>query len=157
MMVVYDLFFFEGYGAHRDLHLLTHSFPTRRSSDLLAVEQDIDAHHCWQAHLGVVWKHGHHLHADVTAHLPSRHEQQGCRSAVGDLDLVVVTPRHLDVATEGLSQALDEGGIVERGLDLGDRTSGGLGQSVSVRVDLGGRRILSKKSIYRTRSVEAHP
>src|SRR3546814_7416235 len=46
-------------------------------------------------------------------------EQQGCRAAVGDLDLVVVTHRHLDVATEGLAQALDEGGIVERGLDLG--------------------------------------
>src|SRR3546814_19789420 len=28
-------FFFEGYGHHRDLHLLTHSFPTLRSSDLL--------------------------------------------------------------------------------------------------------------------------
>src|SRR3546814_11056910 len=27
-------FFFYGYGAHRDLHVLTHSFPTRRSSDL---------------------------------------------------------------------------------------------------------------------------
>src|SRR5216110_3560675 len=27
-------FFFEGYAAHRDLHKLTHSFPTRRSSDL---------------------------------------------------------------------------------------------------------------------------
>src|SRR3546814_3657294 len=28
------LFFFEGDGDHRDLHVLTHSFPTRRSSDL---------------------------------------------------------------------------------------------------------------------------
>src|SRR3546814_10380079 len=28
------LFFFELYGVHRDLHVLTHSFPTRRSSDL---------------------------------------------------------------------------------------------------------------------------
>src|SRR3546814_15599854 len=26
------------YGDHRDLHVLTHSFPTRRSSDLLAVQ-----------------------------------------------------------------------------------------------------------------------
>src|SRR3546814_11894486 len=26
---------FECYGDHRDLHVLTHSFPTRRSSDLL--------------------------------------------------------------------------------------------------------------------------
>src|SRR3546814_15672436 len=31
----YDLiFFFEEYGDHRDLHVLTHPFPTRRSSDL---------------------------------------------------------------------------------------------------------------------------
>src|SRR3546814_17720338 len=28
------LFFFYRYGDHRDLHVLTHSFPTRRSSDL---------------------------------------------------------------------------------------------------------------------------
>src|SRR3546814_20626299 len=27
-------FFFSCYGDHRDLHVLTHSFPTRRSSDL---------------------------------------------------------------------------------------------------------------------------
>src|SRR3546814_18012872 len=29
-------FFFYCYGVHRDLHLLTPSFPTRRSSDLLS-------------------------------------------------------------------------------------------------------------------------
>src|SRR3546814_10060887 len=28
------MFFFEGSGEHRDRHVLTHSFPTRRSSDL---------------------------------------------------------------------------------------------------------------------------
>src|SRR3546814_2991044 len=28
------LFFFYSYGDHRDLHVLPHSFPTRRSSDL---------------------------------------------------------------------------------------------------------------------------
>src|SRR3546814_14790191 len=28
------MFFFYGSGAHRDLHVLEHSFPTRRSSDL---------------------------------------------------------------------------------------------------------------------------
>src|SRR3546814_9934164 len=33
-MCVLRVFFFEGYGDHRDLHVLTHSFPTRRSSDL---------------------------------------------------------------------------------------------------------------------------
>src|SRR3546814_12361898 len=30
-------FFFEWYGDHRDLHVLTHSFPTRRSSDLMTM------------------------------------------------------------------------------------------------------------------------
>src|SRR3546814_19220184 len=30
--------FFSGYGDHRDLHVLTHSFPTRRSSDLYPAE-----------------------------------------------------------------------------------------------------------------------
>src|SRR3546814_7344426 len=32
---MYACCFFELYGDHRDLHVLTHSFPTRRSSDLL--------------------------------------------------------------------------------------------------------------------------
>src|SRR3546814_1577516 len=48
------VFFFKGYGDHRDLHVLTHSFPTRRSSDLLAthreaVDEDdrVLAHTCW--------------------------------------------------------------------------------------------------------------
>src|SRR3546814_8419262 len=36
MLLVFCHFFFEGYGDHRDLHVLTHSFPTRRSSDLRA-------------------------------------------------------------------------------------------------------------------------
>src|SRR3546814_7941015 len=31
---MHSYFFFEGYGDHRYLHVLTHSFPTRRSSDL---------------------------------------------------------------------------------------------------------------------------
>src|SRR3546814_6838810 len=31
---MYVYLFFELYGDHRDLHVLTHSFPTRRSSDL---------------------------------------------------------------------------------------------------------------------------
>src|SRR3546814_5362157 len=35
LYVELSLFFFSLYGAHRDLHLLPHSFPTRRSSDLI--------------------------------------------------------------------------------------------------------------------------
>src|SRR3546814_8144076 len=35
-------FVFEGYGDHRDLNVLTHSFPTRRSSDLGMVGDGAD-------------------------------------------------------------------------------------------------------------------
>src|SRR3546814_21163685 len=35
--MVFFVFFFECYGDHRELHVLTHSFPTRRSSDLLCL------------------------------------------------------------------------------------------------------------------------
>src|SRR3546814_15357750 len=34
LMIVSYCFVFECNGGHRDLHVLTHSFPTRRSSDL---------------------------------------------------------------------------------------------------------------------------
>src|SRR3546814_12350403 len=34
------LFFFECYGDHRDRHVLTHSFPTRRSSDRYDKQRD---------------------------------------------------------------------------------------------------------------------
>src|SRR3546814_16777323 len=33
-------FFCYGYGDHRNLHVLTHSFPTRRSSDLQLIASD---------------------------------------------------------------------------------------------------------------------
>src|SRR3546814_7663930 len=36
MYVISVIFFFTGHGDHRDLHVLTHSFPTRRSSELVA-------------------------------------------------------------------------------------------------------------------------
>src|SRR3546814_20630811 len=39
MREVRFIFFFKGYVAHRDLHVLTHSSPTRRSSDLLEKAQ----------------------------------------------------------------------------------------------------------------------
>src|SRR3546814_12054438 len=42
------LFFVYLYGDHRDLHVLTHSFPTRRSSDL---DFEQAAHHAALAHV----------------------------------------------------------------------------------------------------------
>src|SRR3546814_19596929 len=41
---LYLVFFFEGYADHRDLHVPTHSFPTRRSSDLASPAM---AHEVW--------------------------------------------------------------------------------------------------------------
>src|SRR3546814_8057270 len=38
-MTTIPIVFFSGFGDHLDLHVLTHSFPTRRSSDLLHVLQ----------------------------------------------------------------------------------------------------------------------
>src|SRR3546814_6609636 len=38
MLYILMHFFFKLYGDHRDLHVLTHSFPTRRSSDLKPVK-----------------------------------------------------------------------------------------------------------------------
>src|SRR3546814_20853483 len=41
---------FEGYGDHRDRHVLTHSFPTRRSSDLppaMVVMEACGSAHYW--------------------------------------------------------------------------------------------------------------
>src|SRR3546814_19239803 len=34
ILIVFLMFFFSGNADHRELHVLTHSFPTRRSSDL---------------------------------------------------------------------------------------------------------------------------
>src|SRR3546814_20586847 len=41
--------FFSGYGDHRYLHVLTHSFPTRRSSDLCAFAMGVSARKPTQA------------------------------------------------------------------------------------------------------------
>src|SRR3546814_11125366 len=38
--VIFSLFFFSWNVDHRDLHVLTHSFPTRRSSDLAIAAED---------------------------------------------------------------------------------------------------------------------
>src|SRR3546814_2834481 len=38
------VFFFEWYGDHRYLHVLTHAFPTRRSSDLSRIQVELRQH-----------------------------------------------------------------------------------------------------------------
>src|SRR3546814_8591094 len=37
------LFLCSGYGDHRDLHVLTHAFPTRRAADLVLNAEDIES------------------------------------------------------------------------------------------------------------------
>src|SRR3546814_19087880 len=43
VLYLYFFLFFECYGQHRDLHVLPHSFPTRRSSDLSSFASDDSA------------------------------------------------------------------------------------------------------------------
>src|SRR3546814_11032795 len=51
MFRVVLLLFFHGDGHHRDLHVLPHSFPTRRSSDLLRLKARQTAHGLFQRKL----------------------------------------------------------------------------------------------------------
>src|SRR3546814_6399088 len=44
--VLVHLLFFYLYGDHRELHVLTHSFPTRRSSDLVAQPLEVEQDRC---------------------------------------------------------------------------------------------------------------
>src|SRR3546814_14214972 len=48
---VLSLFFFQCYRDHRDLHVLTHSFPTRRSSDLKIRRSEPDPHSGIERHV----------------------------------------------------------------------------------------------------------
>src|SRR3546814_16286089 len=44
-------FFFERYGDNRELHVLTHSFPTRRSSDLRSIFRTPTRFSRWTSHM----------------------------------------------------------------------------------------------------------
>src|SRR3546814_15073384 len=64
--MVFSFFFFYLYGVPRDLHCLTHSFPTRRSSDLAEVVER------WQRmclSVGHLLQLGLHLPDKAVAHL----------------------------------------------------------------------------------------
>src|SRR3546814_19237308 len=67
-MLCFVVFFFEGYGDHRDLHVLTHSFPTRRSSDLRLHRADAgDRRAAAFPGAGADLPGGRHVLADETA------------------------------------------------------------------------------------------
>src|SRR3546814_11078994 len=54
-MTVYTDFLFEGYDYHRDLHVMTHSFPPRRSSDLRPIRPATTAMRGYRAACGPVY------------------------------------------------------------------------------------------------------
>src|SRR3546814_20371650 len=54
IVIIYRYFVFSTYGNHRVLHVLTHSFPTRRSSDLL-LEKVPQSPRTAAGHAGVIF------------------------------------------------------------------------------------------------------
>src|SRR3546814_2979772 len=73
MLGVFFIFFFSWYGDHRDLHVLTHSFPTRRSSDLCRDPDGRQAHRRSAARADT-------LGADPREHLVRRRRPRARRS-----------------------------------------------------------------------------
>src|SRR3546814_11024299 len=53
--ICFVVFLFYGYGDHRDLHVLTHAFPTRRSSDLL--RGDVSRKMIQSGAMGLIYAH----------------------------------------------------------------------------------------------------
>src|SRR3546814_19650096 len=93
-MVSFVVFFFSCYGDHRDLHVLTTSFPTRRASDL-----EYSAGRLMQRELVAIpayWTVGETI--DFMRASPDLPEDF--------YDLFVVDPRHRPVGTVSLSRVL---------------------------------------------------
>src|SRR3546814_2948925 len=93
-LICLSSFLFECYGDHRDLHVLTHSFPTRRSSDLTALlesgDQAMDARFRFEpqrvlhlvegrAHSGVPEPGGKERSEEHTSEPPVTNAQLVCR------------------------------------------------------------------------------
>src|SRR3546814_3736442 len=52
-----DGYFFKGYGDHRELHVLTHSFPTRRCSDLRGMALSVFGHRMYPEAKDLLQRH----------------------------------------------------------------------------------------------------
>src|SRR3546814_11616548 len=100
--MLFDDFFFSGYDDHRELHVLTHSFPTRRSSDLATKPLD-----------------------------PRRSAKKRIRKIFGDIHEVVQMPNLIEVQRESYEQFLRSDPSVGyvSGLEKTDRKSTRLNSS----------------------------
>src|SRR3546814_19964504 len=141
-------------GHHRDLHVLTHSFPTRRSSDLTGANRGIGLEFV-RSFAGDGWR--------VHACARNIERAQELRAVAGD-----VVHHRLDVADglkaaglartladEAIDVLINKAGVYgphsgfgqtehDAGAEVG-RQSGGEGRRVEVRVDCGGGLRITKK------------
>src|SRR3546814_16854490 len=136
------LFYFVLYGDQRDLHIQTHSFPTRRSSDLDKARRAAATAACtsladpeaMRASRRPVAGSSDSIHSPASGdrHSPSMNKRQSSGRSTR------ARPASVRGATKGRSCILCQ-----------DRTSVVWGKSVPVRVDLGGRRIIKKKQKHK--------
>src|SRR3546814_16409945 len=124
------LCFFEWSSHHRDLHVLHHAFPTRRSSDLRAERLGPLCTKSADKRSGIL------AAAELAVIVGAACFEIPWQIVVGIA--VAVSAHHPDFLA---AQTLAE---------RGDRKSVVWGTSVTVRVDLGGRRILTPKSTGNT-------
>src|SRR3546814_13580750 len=122
-------------GVHRDLHVLTHAFPTRRSSDLLmAASPRVSATCRWGLAAIILFGGG------MVSACSSHREEPVSALPVSEFASAV---RVIEFPTpvECVPYARQYSKIYLRG----DRKSVASGKSVAVRVELGGRRNIKKK------------
>src|SRR3546814_13135796 len=128
MVIVISLFFFYVSGDHRDLHVLTHSFPTRLSSELAKAGAAGGSAPTPAAAAG-------------GTELPSRSAgatDKGERVKASPLAKRLADERGIDLKTLTGS---GPGGRLVKGSE--ERR---VGKEGAVRVDLGGRRIIKNKT-----------
>src|SRR3546814_644802 len=104
------MFFFSRYGYHRDLHVLAHSFPTRRSSDLgLQTNGLIVAQR--HIHMSSEDARRHHVadHDRVDVEIDSDHRTTVFRDVVVRVDPQFKLEMHIDT-DEANAAAIAHGG-----------------------------------------------
>src|SRR3546814_20337440 len=120
---MYMLFIFYRYGDHRDLHVLTHSFPTRRYSDI-ELRSGIDLAIRYE----LAERDEARIHMAATVVELDRVDRAELRAGqFGDEDVVVAVERFgaaaRPVDPQGAADAIDDRGLVDD-LRTGDRRPG---------------------------------